>query len=364
MAASTKRGHAARCSEQQITARRNQEKIPVGTTNRKESSMKTKLVIVAAMMMIIAISPSADAGPHGGGFGSGNFGSGGRGSGFAAGGSRAAPAFSGGAVPAAPAFRGAYFTGRTVGGVSRASHFYYGRPGMSAVTSSGFRAPGTRPTIRIAGRTSPISSQQDRSAFLTRQNARVTNSQIATTHREPNRAGSIGGRNQLSNPRTSTAANHQSFVKNHASERHDGNWHRDWDRHRAHFHHNRVFVFVDGFWWGLYPWDFYGTYPYDYYAYPYDYNNPYDYSYEYPYDYSDDYPYEYYDPSSYDNSGYDTGTSVREVQSELAKLGYYHGPIDGIQGDATEAALARYQQDHDLSVTGTVTSDTLQMMGL
>ena len=46
---------------------------------------------------------------------------------------------------------------------------------------------------------------------------------------------------------------------------------------------------------------------------------------------------------------------MRAVQSELAKLGYYHGPIDGVMGDATEAALARYQEDHDLSVTGTVT---------
>jgi hypothetical protein len=325
--------------------------------------MKTKLVILTAMM-IIAISPSADAGPHAGGFGGGNFVSGGRAGGFAGGGSRPAPAFSGGAVRAAPAFRGGYFTGRSVGGLSRAPHVYYGRPAMPGVTSERFRASGIRPTTRIAGRTSPISSRQYRSALLTRQNARVTNSQVAAT----NRAGSIGGRNRVSNPRMLTAANRQSFVKNHASERHDGNWHSDWDRHRAHFDHNRVFVFIDGFWWGLYPWDFYGAYPYDYSAYPYDYSNPYDYSYEYPYDssydYPSEYPYDYYDPSSYDYSGYNTNPTVREVQSELAKLGYYHGPIDGIQGDVTEAALARYQQDNELSVTGTVTSATLQTMGL
>src|SRR5439155_895861 len=75
--------------------------------------------------------------------------------------------------------------------------------------------------------------------------------------RQPNRVGSTTGRNRVSDPRASTAANRQSFVRNHASERHDANnWHRDWDRHHSHFDHNRVFVFVDGFWWGLYPSDY------------------------------------------------------------------------------------------------------------
>jgi len=40
------------------------------------------------------------------------------------------------------------------------------------------------------------------------------------------------------------------------------------------------------------------------------------------------------------------------VQSQLAKRGYYNGAIDGMLGDETEAALSRYQEDHDLSVTG------------
>jgi putative peptidoglycan binding protein len=160
------------------------------------------------------------------------------------------------------------------------------------------------------------------------------------------------------------AANGQSFVKNHASERHDANnWHRNWDRHRAHFHNNRVFVFIDGFWWGLYPWDYY---PYYAYGYPYDYYD------SYPYDYYNGYPYSYYDsyyPSDYDDqSSYaDSQQSVANarvsaVQSELAKLGYYNGAIDGTLGDQTEAALARYQQDNDLSVTGIVDAATLQSL--
>ena len=175
----------------------------------------------------------------------------------------------------------------------------------------------------------------------------------------------MAGQNRVSDPRMPTAANRQSFVKNHAAERHDANnWHRDWNRHRAHFHNNRVFVFVNGFWWGLYPWDYY---PYYAYGYPYD-----DYS-SYPYDYYGGYPYSYYDShssdyndqSSYAGSQQAAGNpTVSAIQSELAKLGYYNGAIDGIPGDETEAALARYQQDQDLSVTGTVNAPTLQSLGI
>jgi len=48
----------------------------------------------------------------------------------------------------------------------------------------------------------------------------------------------------------------------------------------------------------------------------------------------------------------------------LAKLGYYNGAIDGTLGDQTEAALAHYQEDRDLSVTGTVNAATLQSIGI
>jgi len=177
----------------------------------------------------------------------------------------------------------------------------------------------------------------------------------------------MAGRNRLSDPSVSSARNRE-FVRNHASERHDGNWHHDWDRHRAHFHNNRVFVFVGGFWWGLYPWDYYpyyaSGYPYDYYGdYPYD-------SSGYPYDYYRGYnPYDYYqgygdNDSAYASGQYASNPTVSAVQSELAKLGYYNGAIDGTLGDQTEAALARYQEERDLSVTGTIDSATLQSLGI
>ena len=148
--------------------------------------------------------------------------------------------------------------------------------------------------------------------------------------------------------------------RDHVVARHSADWHRDWDRRHGHFHHGHVFVFIDGFWWGLDP----GFYPY--YA---DSNSPEDdYGYAnngYPYDYYEYSPYNYDDEQGYAPSDQDANNStVTAVQSQLARLGYYRGAIDGVVGDETEAALARYQEEHDLSVTGTLTAATLQSLGV
>jgi len=117
-------------------------------------------------------------------------------------------------------------------------------------------------------------------------------------------------------------------------ERHDANWHRNWDRHHRHFFHNRFFVFNDGFWFGFYPWDYY---------------------------------YPYYDQDYY---GYDESTDpysvpmVGAVQSDLAREGYYRGVIDGVYGPQTRVAITRYQSTHGLQVTGSLTPATLQSLGV
>ena len=141
----------------------------------------------------------------------------------------------------------------------------------------------------------------------------------------------------------------------HIAERHDSNWHRDWDRRHAHFFHNRFFVFDDGFWFGLdagfFPWDYYPYYAYDYY--------PYDY---YPGYYADAEPY-YYDNGVYSSTPVPDST-VNAVQTELTQLGYYHGPVDGIYGPLTRDAVAKYQIDKQLDVNGSLSAQTLQSLGL
>jgi Putative peptidoglycan binding domain len=297
--------------------------------------MKTIKLFASITTAIVSLTQPVWAGPHGGGggfgggshFGGGHFGGN-------PGGIRAAPAFSG----------GARFSGRNLGGFSRVPQqfSYYGGARASAVRPHRSTAPVSRSVSPYAGSRTAITPQ-------------------------PSRAGSMATRNRVSNPRMSRTTNRGSFNTNRAFARHDANWHRDWNKRRAHFDHGRVFVFINGFWWGFYPWDYYpyygyGYYPYDYsYGYPYDYYNYDGYSYDNDNEYGD-YPYSYY--NGYAPSGQYTSGVVSAVQSRLRTLGYYHGAVDGILGGETEAALARYQQDKDLSVTGTVTTATLRALGL
>ena len=71
-----------------------------------------------------------------------------------------------------------------------------------------------------------------------------------------------------------------------------------------------------------------------------------------------DYPdYGYYD---YDTSDY--SETIVAVQKELAKLGYYNGPIDGTVGPQTETAIRWFQSVDKLPVTGQIDDPTLQAL--
>ena len=90
------------------------------------------------------------------------------------------------------------------------------------------------------------------------------------------------------------------------------------------------------YWWG-YP---YGLGYYDYYG--------------GPYSYSDD-----------QNSNTVTASwesTVVAVQQELAKLGYYHGQIDGIDGPETQKAIRWFQSTDKIAVTGQINDQTLKAL--
>ena len=285
--------------------------------------MKTTGLFSLIATALMGLNVPAWAGPHGAG---GGFASGGHFGGYS-GGIRAAQTFSG---------SGVRFSGnQSIGGLSRAPQqfYYYSGAGTSGLTPHAFiRQQPNSSTTRSAGSGATISPQQNSAGSVARQNTRVGNSQMAA------------------------AAVRRAIANHNVLARHDASWHRDWDKHRAHFHNRVVFVFIDGFWWALspayFPWD-----SYSYYAdsdYPYnDYDNPYDY-----------YDYDYDQQPVYDSDQYGNSAALSAVQSKLAELGYYRGSIDGVEGDETQAALARYQEDHDLSVTGTVTAAILQSLGL
>lgn len=54
------------------------------------------------------------------------------------------------------------------------------------------------------------------------------------------------------------------------------------------------------------------------------------------------------------DAGPSTGGVISQIQSELARLGYYNGPIDGLYGAETRRAVTRYQQDVGLPASGEI----------
>src|SRR5438105_5390187 len=260
-----------------------------------------KLTLVSLVgITSIALAHAAWAAGHGGG--GGGFGGGG---------------FSGGG--GGHAGGGGHFVGG--GGFRSAGPGFSGRPGYFYSRGMGFT------NSRAAQFRSPVS----RPPSLAIPNRGITNS---ATGQSP-----TSGRSALNS------------TMGHIAERHDANWHQDWDRRHVHFFHNRFFVFEDGFWFGLddgfFPWDYYPYYAYDYY--------PYDY-------YADAEPY-YYDNGAYSSAPMSDPT-VTAVQTQLTQLGYYNGPVDGIFGPLTRDAVAKYQIAKQLNVTGSLSPDTLQSLRL
>jgi Putative peptidoglycan binding domain len=314
--------------------------------------MKTKSYWVALFASAALIGQAQGGGNHGGAGGmGGGFGDGGH----VGGGGRAGPVgggFRGGGFRAAsPAFGGArnsFGVGSRGGGVGFGMPHYQrpvylnGRVARSVTPSIGARTVVRQPQNRFSSTRNAV-GQRPAAAFNRGANASAARSARAGVHR------GLNGRTD------------------HISERHDANWHRDWDRRHAHFFHNRFFVFDNGFWFGLdpgfYPWDYLPYYAGDYY--------PYDYSTDVQPDYSTTpasaYQYGYYtgvQPDYNNAAAAGPDPTVEAIQERLAQLGYYNSPVDGIFGPTTRDAVAKYQIDNQLDVTGSLSPDTLQSLGV
>lgn len=55
---------------------------------------------------------------------------------------------------------------------------------------------------------------------------------------------------------------------------------------------------------------------------------------------------------------------VVNLQSRLKAMGYYDGPVDGVVGPGTHAAIARYQRANGLVVTGEMNAATISTLRL
>lgn len=56
--------------------------------------------------------------------------------------------------------------------------------------------------------------------------------------------------------------------------------------------------------------------------------------------------------------------AVRNIQARLRALGFYRGPVDGIWGPQTQAAMERFQQGRGLQPSGQINPVTAQALGL
>jgi hypothetical protein len=93
----------------------------------------------------------------------------------------------------------------------------------------------------------------------------------------------------------------------------------------------------------------FGYYPY-YYGFGWPYYYGYGYGYPYGYGYGYGYPYGY--GYGYGANRGNSGNSVAELQRTLAKMGYYRGPIDGIVGPQTRAAMHAFEREGGVAATG------------
>jgi hypothetical protein len=287
-----------------------------------------KLAGIATIVLAQPLWAAGHGGGGGGGFGGGaphigGFGGGPRVGGF-------------GGVPRMSGFTGAphvnYGVGLRGGGVG-----FPMRPSMGVAVGNA-RTTRVQPFVpqRSAQSSSRIVSGGNRVA----PNANRGGNRVATSTNQVRRTGPAAGAPRPSNE-AALARQHHVFARDDASR------HGDWDRRHAHFSNGHWWCWDGGYWIGLddgyYPWDFYPYYAADY----------------YPYDYYTDQE----QPAS-DYAAQQPDPTVTAVQQDLTQLGYYNGPIDGLFGAATRTAVTHYQTDRGLQVSGSLTSDTMQSLGL
>jgi putative peptidoglycan binding protein len=295
------------------------------TTQRKIKIMKTKIYWYA-LLASAAMIAQANAGGHHGGGGGGSF---------------AGHASAGAGFHSAPMHN--FGGGR------------FGAPGQR-FSSMGARSPNSfrQPYISSSG-SAAIGARQFTPGNFNRSNGltRFGNNRQDRLAQFRNRAGQHNGTVRNHSSQVRNGNNLPANWRNHVAGQRSGNWHRDWDRGRDHFWNGHRCRFVNGSWFIFdfgFPWYDYG-YPYDYYA-------------------DDYYPYEYEDQGAdYGQGAYDSAdeyaqSTVGAAQAQLSRQGYYQGKIDGVYGAATRRAVMRYQSDHGLRVTGSLSADTLQALGL
>ena len=157
---------------------------------------------------------------------------------------------------------------------------------------------------------------------------RATNNVHTRSRLDPQTAHQLKNWNGKKNSLAEAQRNNREFHRNH----HDRAWWR---------HHCAAIIFFDFGWWGWWDGWWYPAWGYD------------------PY-----YSYYAYDQPIYDYDGLAPDQVVANVQSALQQHGYFSYATDGQMGPLTRAAIANYQRDHMLPITGNIDPATLASLGL
>ncbi|GMB00467.1 hypothetical protein PIPA1_32660 [Pelosinus sp. IPA-1] len=59
-----------------------------------------------------------------------------------------------------------------------------------------------------------------------------------------------------------------------------------------------------------------------------------------------------------------SGSDVALLQMKLKEIGYFNGRADGIFGSITKQAIETYQTEHNMEVTGIVTKQMAEILGI
>jgi hypothetical protein len=163
-----------------------------------------------------------------------------------------------------------------------------------------------------------------------------TSAQIAAARaRQAQRSAAVAQRNAaISRSRSTAAANaaarrslNRTYINNTDSRRYEVNRnyynpptvvYRDWDRDRVHYWNNHRYHWYDNAWVVL------------------------------------DVP----------TVAFGGGSLTANVQAALEREGYDPGPVDGVMGPGTRDAIADYQSDHGLYVTGEINDSLLRSLEL
>ncbi len=177
------------------------------------------------------------------------------------------------------------------------------QPNVAAAAASHKFAPGSRGARGNFSKSAPAAQQPNAAP------AAAQNQQPAAAAR--------GRRNQTQYAPVQPTG---SRADNYGGQWFAGNTHRDWDRNERHRWNNRDYRWYQGGWLII--------------------DNGY---------------------TPYQSGG---GSVASNVQAKLVSLGYYRGPVDGDIGPGTRRAIATYQRDNDLRVTGHINNALLQSLQL